>query len=96
MCNKSKFGFVAIIGEPNVGKSSILNALIGQKISIVSSKAQTTRNRIMGVLTKDETQIVFLDTPGIHKAKNNLDNYMDKAISQAMASVDVILLIFSS
>lgn len=93
MKNKNKFGFVAIVGAPNVGKSSILNALIGQKISIVSSKAQTTRNRIMGILTKNNTQLVFLDTPGIHKARNNLDNYMNKAISQTLSGVDVILLV---
>lgn len=93
MEGKSKFGFVAIIGRPNVGKSSILNALIGQKISIVSSKAQTTRNRIMGILTKNNSQLVFLDTPGIHKARNGLDNYMAKAISQTISSVDVILLV---
>lgn len=93
MKNESKFGFVAIVGEANVGKSSILNALIGQKISIVSSKAQTTRNRIMGILTKDSTQLVFLDTPGIHKTRNSLDNYMDKTITQTISGVDVILFV---
>ena len=93
MKNESKFGYVAIVGKPNVGKSTILNALIGQKISIVSSKAQTTRNRIMGILTKDNTQLVFLDTPGIHKARNSLDDYMDKTISQTISGVDVILLV---
>ena len=61
--------FIAIVGRPNVGKSTLMNALLGEKIAIVSSKPQTTRNRIMGVLTKGEDQYVFLDTPGIHKAK---------------------------
>lgn len=88
-----KSGFVAIVGKPNVGKSSILNALIGQKISIVSPKPQTTRSRIMGILTKGKTQIVFLDTPGIHKAKNQLDKYMGKAINQSVNSVDAILFV---
>lgn len=88
-----KSGFVAIVGKPNVGKSSILNALIGQKVSIVSPKPQTTRSRIMGILTKGKTQIVFLDTPGIHKAKNQLDKYMGKAINQSVNSVDAILFV---
>ena len=88
-----KSGFVAIVGKPNVGKSSILNALIGQKVSIVSPKPQTTRSRIKGILTKGKTQIVFLDTPGIHKAKNQLDKYMGKASNQSVNSVDAILFV---
>ena len=71
-----KSGFAALIGRPNVGKSTLMNRLIGQKIAITSSKPQTTRNRIQTVYTSEEGQIVFLDTPGIHKAKNKLGDYM--------------------
>ena len=71
-----KAGFVTLIGRPNVGKSTLMNHLIGQKIAITSNKPQTTRNRIQTVLTTEEGQIVFLDTPGIHKAKNKLGDYM--------------------
>lgn len=71
-----KSGFATLIGRPNVGKSTLMNRLIGQKIAITSNKPQTTRNRIQTVLTLDEGQIVFLDTPGIHKAKNKLGDYM--------------------
>ena len=71
-----KSGFVTLIGRPNVGKSTLMNRLIGQKIAITSNKPQTTRNRIQTVLTTDEGQIVFVDTPGIHKAKNKLGEYM--------------------
>ena len=78
MGNKS--AFIAIIGVPNVGKSSLLNALLGQKISIVSTKPQTTRNRIMGILTQAETQLVFIDTPGVHTPKTQLGHYMEKSI----------------
>ena len=72
-----KSGFVTLIGRPNVGKSTLMNQLIGQKIAITSNKPQTTRNRIQTVLTTDDGQIVFVDTPGIHKAKNKLGEYMD-------------------
>ena len=72
---QTKSGFVTLIGRPNVGKSTLMNHLIGQKIAITSSKPQTTRNRIQTVLTTDDGQIVFLDTPGIHKAKNKLGDY---------------------
>ena len=71
-----KSGFVALIGRPNVGKSTLMNKIIGQKVAITSNKPQTTRNRIQTVYTSDEGQIVFLDTPGIHKAKNKLGEYM--------------------
>ena len=86
-----KSGFVTLIGRPNVGKSTLMNHLIGQKIAITSSKPQTTRNRIRTVLTTDEGQIVFVDTPGIHKAKNKLGNYMVNAAENTLDEVDVIL-----
>lgn len=88
-----KSAFVAIVGVPNVGKSSILNALIGQKVSIVSAKPQTTRTRIMGVLTKGETQLVFIDTPGAHEPKTRLGQYMEKSVRSSIASVDACLLV---
>lgn len=86
-----KSGFVAVIGKANVGKSTLINSLIGKKVSIVSPKAQTTRNKIMGVWNEPDSQVVFLDTPGIHKAKNNLDKYMQDAISSATEDVDLLL-----
>ena len=84
-------GFVAVVGKPNVGKSTLVNALLGHKVSIVSPKAQTTRNNIMGVLNGDDYQIVFIDTPGIHKAKNNLDKYMQKSIDTATSDINLML-----
>ena len=89
--NKFKSGFVALIGRPNVGKSTLMNHLIGQKIAITSEKPQTTRNRIQTVFTDDRGQIVFLDTPGIHKAKNKLDTYMVNVAEHTLKEVDVIL-----
>ena len=86
-----KSGFVTLIGRPNVGKSTLMNRLIGQKIAITSKKPQTTRNRIQTVLTTEEGQIVFLDTPGIHKAKNKLGDYMVNVAERTMEEVDVIL-----
>lgn len=91
MGNKS--AFIAIIGVPNVGKSSLLNALLGQKISIVSTKPQTTRNRIMGILTQAETQLVFIDTPGVHTPKTQLGHYMEKSIKNSILSVDSCLFV---
>lgn len=86
-----KSGFVTLIGRPNVGKSTLMNQLIGQKIAITSNKPQTTRNRIQTVLTLEEGQIVFLDTPGIHKAKNKLGDYMVNVAEHTLNEVDVIL-----
>ena len=86
-----KSGFVSIIGRPNVGKSTLMNCLIGQKIAITSNKPQTTRNRIQTVYTSKEGQIVFLDTPGIHKAKNKLGDYMVNVAQRTLTEVDVIL-----
>lgn len=88
-----KTAFVAIVGCPNVGKSSILNRLLGEKIAIVSPKPQTTRTRIMGVLTKDETQLVFTDTPGYHRPKNKLGVNMIRAVSDGIRDVDAALLV---
>ena len=84
---------IAIVGRPNVGKSSILNRILGQKITIVSSKPQTTRTRIMGVLTEGETQLVFIDTPGIHKPRTELGKYMVRSIDESVAGVDACLLV---
>ncbi|MBQ2642746.1 MAG: GTPase Era [Eubacterium sp.] len=86
-----KSGFVALIGRPNVGKSTLMNQIIGQKIAITSKKPQTTRNKIQTVYTCDEGQIVFLDTPGIHKAKNRLGEYMVSVASKTLKEVDLIV-----
>ncbi|MFC4305589.1 GTPase Era [Cohnella boryungensis] len=86
-----KSGFVAIVGRPNVGKSTLMNQAIGQKIAIMSDKPQTTRNKIHGVYTTDEAQIVFLDTPGIHKPNSKLGNYMVRAAESAFNEVEAIL-----
>ena len=88
---KFKSGFVTLIGRPNVGKSTLMNNLIGQKIAITSSKPQTTRNRIQTVYTDDVGQIIFLDTPGIHKAQNKLGEYMDSVAERTLSEVDVVL-----
>ncbi len=88
-----KTAFIAIVGKPNVGKSSILNKILKQKIAIVSSKPQTTRTRIMGVLTENDTQLVFIDTPGLHKPRNSLDKYMLRSVSESVAGVDVCVLV---
>ena len=84
-------GYVTILGRPNVGKSTLLNKLVGQKISIVSPKPQTTRNVVTGILNAEGLQVVFLDTPGIHKAKNSLDRYMEKSITKSLEGIDLIL-----
>lgn len=90
--NNPKSVFVAIAGRPNAGKSTLTNYLVGEKIAIVSDKPQTTRTRINGVLTKGETQYVFIDTPGMHKAKNKLSDQMLKSIRESVTDVDVILM----
>lgn len=91
MNDQYKSGFVTLIGRPNVGKSTLMNSLIGQKIAITSNKPQTTRNRIQTVYTSEEGQIVFVDTPGIHKAKNKLGDYMVNVAEHTLKEVDVVL-----
>ena len=88
-----KSGFVAIVGKPNVGKSTILNAIIGSKISIVTSKNQTTRNSIQGIYNDDDSQIIFIDTPGIHKPRSVLGEMMDKASYSSIRDCDIALFI---
>lgn len=91
MPNNFKAGFATIVGRPNVGKSTLMNCIIGQKIAITSNKPQTTRNRIMTVYTDESGQIVFLDTPGLHKAKTKLSNYMMTAANSSIKDADVVL-----
>lgn len=88
-----KSGFVAVVGRPNVGKSTLLNQLVGQKIAIVSDTPQTTRNRILGILTLPDAQVLFLDTPGIHKPQHKLGEYMVNSARSALREVDVILFV---
>lgn len=88
---ETKTAFVAIVGRPNVGKSTLLNSIVGEKIAIVSDKPQTTRNRITGIVTEQETQLVFLDTPGWHKAKTKLSDYMMHQIKDSITDVDLVL-----
>ncbi len=88
-----KSAFIALVGRPNVGKSSILNRLLGEKVAIVSAKPQTTRTRITGVLTQGETQLVFIDTPGLHKPRTALSRYMVKQVSDSVADVDLAVLV---
>ena len=96
MNNKKRSAFITIVGIPNVGKSSILNRLLGQKIAIVSSKPQTTRTRITGILTKGDDQLVFIDTPGLHKPRTELGEYMVKAVNETVGSGDVAVLVVDS
>ncbi|HSH24546.1 MAG TPA: GTPase Era, partial [Massilibacterium sp.] len=93
---KLKSGFVAIIGRPNVGKSTLLNAIIGQKIAIMSDKPQTTRHKIQGVYTTRDAQIVFIDTPGVHKPKHKLGDFMMKMTTNALKEVDLILFVINA
>src|SRR4051812_28148082 len=88
---KFKSGFISIIGRPNVGKSTFINRVIGQKIAIMSDKPQTTRNKVQGVLTTNDTQYIFIDTPGIHKPKHKLGDFMMKVAQNTLKEVDVIL-----
>jgi GTP-binding protein Era len=90
---KFQSGFVTIIGRPNVGKSTLMNNIIGEKIAIMSNKPQTTRNRIQSILTRDQYQIIFIDTPGIHKAKNKLGEFMAKSVETTLNEVDMILML---
>lgn len=92
----TKSAFVAIVGKPNAGKSSLLNRLVGEKIAITSPRPQTTRTRITGVLTEEETQLVFIDTPGLHKAKNKLGEYMVKQVDESIGDVDCAVLVSES
>lgn len=90
---KQTSAFITIIGRPNVGKSSLMNKILGQKVAIVSNKPQTTRTKIMGIKTEGENQIVFIDTPGFHRARNELDKNMNKAVSDGMSDVDAAVLV---
>ena len=91
--NAFRSGFVAILGRPNVGKSSIMNRFVGEKVAIVSNKAQTTRSRILGVSTQENAQIVFVDTPGLHKPRTKLGEFMMKAASDAREGVDAVMVV---
>src|SRR5699024_12338542 len=84
-------GFVTMIGRPNVGKSTLLNKIIGEKISIISNKIQTTRNPIKGIYTKEDTQIILIDTPGLHKTRTKLGDYMVESSIQTQQDIDVVL-----
>ncbi|WP_430785198.1 GTPase Era [Virgibacillus flavescens] len=96
MTNAFKSGFIAIIGRPNVGKSTFMNRVIGQKIAIMSDKPQTTRNKIQGVLTEEDSQLVFIDTPGIHKPKHRLGDFMVKIAENTLNEVDAILFMINA
>ena len=91
--NQFLSGFAAIVGRPNVGKSTMMNAMVGEKVAIVSNRPQTTRNRIMGVATEKDHQIVFLDTPGLHKPRTKLGEYMVRSVQDAMDGIDVLLVL---
>ena len=90
---KQTSAFITIIGRPNVGKSSLMNRILGQKVAIVSDKPQTTRTKIMGVKTEGENQIIFIDTPGFHKARNELDKNMNRAVNDGLCDVDAAVLV---
>ena len=88
-----KSGMISIVGRPNVGKSTLTNALVGEKVAIVSNKPQTTRNRITGIVARGDTQFVLMDTPGFHRARTRLGEYMDKVVRESVADVDAVLLV---
>src|SRR5271168_4804903 len=90
---KHKSGFVAIIGRPNAGKSTLINRLVGQKVAIVTSKPQTTRNRIQGIVNRPDAQIVFIDTPGLHEGQTGLNRQMMREVAAALEGIDVLLLV---
>ena len=94
--NGYRSGCVAILGRPNVGKSTLMNALVGEKVAITSSRAQTTRNRIMGVMTRENLQIVFLDTPGLHAPRNKLGEYMMGTVQDALDGIDAVILMLDA
>ena len=94
--NSYRSGFVAILGRPNVGKSTLMNALVGEKVAITSSRAQTTRNRIMGVMTRENLQILFLDTPGLHAPRNKLGEYMMGTVQDALDGIDAVILMLDA
>ena len=89
-------GFVAIVGRPNVGKSTLLNRVVGQKVAIMSDKPQSTRNKIQGIYTTDDAQIVFIDTPGIHKPKSELGDYMMKSALSSLNEVDAVIMMVNA
>ena len=89
----TKTAFIALVGRPNVGKSTLLNAILGEKVAIVSKKPQTTRNRITGIHTVGDSQYVFLDTPGLHKPRTKLGDYMVKATTSTLGGVDAAVLV---
>lgn len=93
MAKKFYSGFVSLVGRPNVGKSTLMNRLIGEKIAIISNKPQTTRNRVQSILTKDDFQIVFIDTPGIHKPRHKLGEFMVKSAETTLNEVDAVLML---
>lgn len=93
MADKFYSGFVSLVGRPNVGKSTLMNRLIGEKIAIISNKPQTTRNRVQSILTKNDFQIVFIDTPGIHRPRHKLGEYMVKSAETTLNEVDAVLML---
>ncbi len=93
MSNDFKSGFIAIVGRPNVGKSTLLNSLVGEKVAIVSNRPQTTRNRLMGVVCDEKYQMVFVDTPGIHKPRTQLGNFMMQAVQEGMEGIDALVVL---
>lgn len=96
MSNEHRSGFVTIVGRPNVGKSTLLNHIIGEKVSIISDKIQTTRTPVQGILSDEDTQIIFIDTPGIHKPKHRLGDYMVDVSVQTLNDVDVVLFMINA